>query len=86
MSLLTTVQIILRNVERDKYAKIIQEELMKLGLEFNRYKDRWDKLARNIDTVNKSVKEVHITSTKIGKRFEEISKVNLEIDEPDEES
>ncbi len=86
MSLLTTVQIILRNVERDKYAKIIQEELVKLGLEFSRYKDRWDKLSKNIDTVNKAVKEVHITSNKIGKRFEEISKVNLEIDKPKENS
>jgi len=78
MSLLTTVQVLLRNVERDKYAKVIQEELIRLGAEFNRYQDRWDKLSRNIDTINKSVKEIHTTSNKIGKRFQEISKVNLE--------
>lgn len=85
MSLLTTVQVILRNVERDKYAKIIQEELGKLGDEFSRYQERWDKLSRNIDTVHKSVKDIHITSSKIGKRFEEISNVKLELKEPSEE-
>ncbi len=78
MSLLTTVQVLLRNVERDKYAKVIQQELIRLGDEFGRYQERWDKLSRNIDTVNKSVKEIHTTSTKIGKRFQEISHVNLD--------
>ena len=84
MSLLTTVQVLLRNVERDKYAKVIQEELIRLGDEFTRYQDRWDKLSRNIDTVSKSVKEIHTTSTKIGKRFQEISHVNLENKEIEE--
>ena len=77
MSLLTTVQVLLRNVERDKYAKIIQQELIRLGDEFKRYQERWDKLSRSIDTVNKSVKDIHTTSTKIGKRFDEISQVQL---------
>lgn len=78
MSLLTTIQVLLRNSERDKYAKIIQEELLKLGSEFKRYQERWDKLNKQIDSVSKSVKEVHTTSSKIGKRFEEISSVKLD--------
>jgi DNA recombination protein RmuC len=77
MSLLTTVQVLLRNVERDKYSKVIQEELIRLGDEFKRYQSRWDKLSRSIDTVNKSVKDIHTTSNKIGKRFEEISNVKI---------
>jgi len=81
MSLLTTVQLILRNVERDKHAKVIQEELLKLGDEFKRYQARWDKLSRNIDTVSKSVKEIHTTSNKIGKKFDRISNVNIETKE-----
>jgi DNA recombination protein RmuC len=85
MSMLTTVQVILRNVERDKNAKIIQEELLKLGQEFARYQERWDKLSRNIDTVSKSVKDIHVTSGKIGKKFEQISKVELELEEPEDE-
>ena len=65
-------------MERDKYAKIIHDELNKLSFEFDRYKERWDKLSRNIDTVNKSVKELHTTSTKISKRFESINKVDVQ--------
>jgi len=69
----------------EKNAKIIQQELIALGREFSRYQDRWDKLSRNIDSVNKSVKDIHVTSNKIGKRFEEISHVELELEEPEDE-
>ncbi|MCF7927059.1 MAG: DNA recombination protein RmuC [Candidatus Izimaplasma sp.] len=85
MSLLTTVQVLLKNVERDKHAKIIHEELENLGKEFRRYKDRWDKLSSSIDTVNKRVKNIHITSRKIGDRFDEISQVNFKDSEKLEE-
>lgn len=78
MSLLTTVQVLLNNAKRDEHAKIIQQELIKLGDEFKRYKDRWDKLSRSIESVSKSVKEINTTSDKIGKRFEEISNVQIE--------
>lgn len=78
MSLLTTVQVLLYNAKRDEQAKVIQEELIKLGDEFKRYNERWAKLNRSIDTVTKSVKEINTTSDKIGKRFDAISKVQLD--------
>lgn len=78
MFLLTTVQLILQNIERDKYSAIIHEELNRLGVEFKRYKERWDKLARNIDQVSEGVKSLHTTSTKIEKRFESIARVDLD--------
>ena len=81
MSMLTTVQILLKNIERDKYAKEIQEELIKLGTEFSRYQKRWDTLSKSIDKVNSSVKDIHTTSSKIGRRFEEISHVQLDVEE-----
>lgn len=77
MSTLSIISMILKNMERDKYAKIIHEELNKLSFEFDRYKERWDKLSRSIDTVNKSVKELHTTSNKITKRFDSINKVDV---------
>lgn len=79
MFLLTTVQVILQNIERDKYSAIIHEELNKLGTEFKRYKDRWDKLSRSIVQVSRSVKDLHITSNKIENHFNSISKVDIEI-------
>ena len=60
-----------------KYTSIIHDELNKLGLEFARYKERWDKLARSIQTVNKDVESVSITADKITKKFETINKVEV---------
>ena len=77
MSTLTTIEVIIKNQERDKYAKIIQEELQKLSVEFGRYKDRWDKLSRSIETVNKDVLDIHTTTEKISKRFDSINKVDI---------
>ena len=68
-------------MERDKYTSIIHEELNKLGLEFARYKERWDKLARSIQTVNKDVENVSITTEKISKKFDTINKVEIKIGE-----
>ncbi len=78
ISSLTTIQVLLKNMERDKYAKVVHDELTKLGIEFSRYKDRWDKLARSIETVGKDVENLNITSDKITKKFESISDVKLD--------
>lgn len=77
MSTLTTISMILKNMERDKYAKVIHEELNKLSYEFDRYRERWDKLSRSIDTVTKDVKEINITTEKITKRFNSINSVDV---------
>ena len=77
MSTLTIISMILKNMERDKYAQVIHTELNKLGIEFDRYKDRWDKLSRSIDTVSKDVKDIHTTTEKITKRFDAINSVNV---------
>ena len=78
MSMLTIISMVLKNMERDKYAQVIHEELSKLSLEFSRYKERWDKLARNIKTVSNSVEELNTTSDKITKRFDSINKVEVD--------
>ena len=78
ISTFTTIQVLLKNMERDKYAKVVHEELMKLGIEFQRYKERWDKLSRSIETVNKDVENLNITSDKITKKFEAINDVRLD--------
>ena len=85
MSTLTTIEVIIKNQERDKYAKIIQEELQKLSIEFGRYRDRWDKLSRSIESVNKDVLDIHTTTEKISKRFDSINKVDIKEIENKEE-
>ena len=77
ISTLTVIEMIIKNIERDKYTSIIHEELNKLGLEFARYRERWDKLSRSIQTVNKDIENVSITTDKITKKFESINKVEM---------
>ena len=79
ISTLTVIEMIIKNIERDKYTSIIHEELNKLGLEFSRYKERWDKLARSIQTVNKDVENVTITTEKIARKFDTINRVDKNI-------
>ncbi len=78
MSLLTVIQAVLVGMERDKYTSVIHSELNKLGDEFMRYKDRWDKLSNHIETVSKDVRDIHITTDKITKRFDSISNVDIQ--------
>lgn len=78
ISTLTVIQVVLKNMERDKYASIIQQELEKLSVDFNLYRNRWDKLSRSIETVSNDVRNVHITTEKISKRFASINKVDVD--------
>ena len=78
ISTLSIISMILKNMERDKYTKIIHEELNKLSIEFTRFKDRWDKLSRSVKTVNQSIDELSTTSEKITKRFDSINNVDVD--------
>lgn len=76
MSTLTTIELIIKNIEKDKYTNIIHEELNKLSIDFGRYKERWDKLSRSIEAVSRDANDIHITTDKISKRFEAINNVD----------
>lgn len=85
ISTLSMIQMVVKNMERDKQAGVIIEELQKLGEEFKRYADRWDKLKKSIDSVSRSAEQVHITSTKINTKFKHISEAKFDlIEEVDE--
>lgn len=78
MAVLTTLKMAINDIDRKKHVDLILNELKKLADEFNRYSQRWDKLARDIGTVEKDVKDIHITTQKIGTTFERIAKVEIE--------
>ena len=84
ISTLSMIQMVVKNLERDKQAKVIVEELKKLGEEFKRYVDRWDKLKKSIESVAKNADSVHTTSEKISKKFMHISEAKFSEIEPDE--
>ncbi len=73
MATLTTLEVLVKDQQRSKYAVQIQDELQLLAKEFERYQQRWTKLVRNVEGISKDVKDVSITADKITRRFEEIS-------------
>ncbi len=77
ISTLTMILMIIQNIERDKYTSIIHEELNKLGVEFTRFKERFDKLSRSVITVNKDIEAFSNTTDKIKKKFDSISSVDI---------
>ena len=78
MSMLTVVETVVKNMERDKYAMIIQKELQALSIEFARYKERWESLQKSIDKVSKDVKDVNVTTEKITNKFQSINRVEVD--------
>ena len=79
ISTLTMIQMVVKNLERDEQAQVIIEELKKLGDEFKRYTERWDKLKRSIESVSKNAEQVHTTSSKISKKFKHISEAKFDL-------
>jgi DNA recombination protein RmuC len=76
--MLSMIQMIIINIEKNKQASMIINELKLLGEDFKRYGERWDKLKRSIDSVSTSAKDVHVTTTKISKKFEHISQAKFD--------
>lgn len=77
MAFLTTIQLSLQNIERNKFTAQIHTELQKLSQEFARYHDRWVKLKKDIETVGADVNNIHTTSLKISNRFNAINQVEF---------
>lgn len=77
ISTLSIISMVLKNMKRDKYAKVIHEELGKLSVEFSRYKDRWERFAKDVKNVNSRIDDLQITSDKITKRFDAINEVEM---------
>lgn len=81
MAILTTVRAVLKDAATRKQVHIIQEHLVALGKDFERFQKRMNNLARHIDQAHQDVEYVHKSSQKITTRFNKIEKVELSMDE-----
>lgn len=77
MAVLTTARAVLKDSATRKQVHIIQEHLVNLAKDFNRFRARMDNLSKHIQQANNDVKEAHISATKISSRFEKIEKVEI---------
>jgi len=77
MAILTTARAVLKDEATRKQVHIIQEHLVALNKDFDRFQKRMDNLARHIDQAHQDVEQVHKSSQKISSRFQKIEKVEL---------
>jgi DNA recombination protein RmuC len=78
MALLTTIRAVIADDERSKQAKIIQNHLNSLSIEFGRFSIRMEKLSKHINMANDDVKQINITAGKITNKFGKIEQSELE--------
>ena len=72
MAILSTVQAVLINIERNSHIDEIHEEINKLGVDFERYEERWDDLVKHLGTIQKDVDRLNISNKKLSERFKKI--------------
>jgi len=84
MAVLTTARAVLKDSATRKQVHLIQEHLVMLSTDFDRFRNRMDNLSKHIQQANKDVEEVNTSARKISSRFEKIEKVELQ-DEEDAE-
>jgi DNA recombination protein RmuC len=81
MAILTTARAVLKDSATRKQVHVIQEHLINLSKDFDRFRKRMDNLSKHIQQANKDVEEVNISATKISGRFEKIEKVEIKREE-----
>jgi DNA recombination protein RmuC len=83
MAVLTTARAVLKDSATRKQVHVIQDHLVYLAKDFDRFKKRMDNLSRHIQQANRDVEDVHKSATKISSRFEKIEKVEIEQEDVD---
>ena len=69
MAVLTTSRAVLKDAATRKQVHIIQEHLVALSKDFERFEKRMGNLAKHIDQANRDVEEVHTSARKITSRL-----------------
>ncbi len=77
MAVLTTARAVLKDSATRKQVHVIQDHLVSLAKDFDRFRIRMDKLSTHIQQANNDVKDVHISAGKISNRFSKIEKVEI---------
>src|SRR3990167_11226791 len=77
MAILTTARAVLKDAATRQQIHIIQEHLVGLGKDFDRFQKRIDDLAKHISQANQDVELVHKSSQKLTSRFQKIEKVDV---------
>lgn len=77
MAILTTARSVLKDQATQKQVHIIQQHLVHLGSDFQRFRTRFDNLAKHIDQAATDVQQIHTSANKISNRFDKIEAVEM---------
>lgn len=77
MAILTTARAVLKDAETRQQVHLIQEHLVALAKDFDRFQSRMDHLAKHIDQAQQDVSEVHTSAKKISSRFSKIERLEV---------
>ena len=77
MAILNTARAVLKDAATRAQVNIIQEHLLALSKDFDRFQKRMDKLSEHIAKAHDDVEQVHKSSKKISSRFNKIEQVEL---------
>lgn len=78
MAYITAIKALYLGQKKNEKMKEIQEELIKLSVEFDRFVKRYEMVSNDYEKVSKDMKDVMITANKIATRFRKIEAVELE--------
>ncbi|MDP3559423.1 MAG: DNA recombination protein RmuC [Legionellaceae bacterium] len=78
MAVLTTARAVLKDDATKKQVHIIQQHLMTLAQDFQRFDKRMEKLSKHLDLAHGDLQEVHTSAKKISSRFQKIEAVEWE--------
>jgi len=77
MAILTTARAVIKDSATCKQIHIIQEHLITLGKDFERFQNRMDNLAKHIAQAHFDAEDVNKSAKKISSRFNSIEKVEI---------
>mgnify|MGYP001556054737 FL=1 len=78
MAILTTSRSVLRDAATQKQVHLIRHHLHALSRDFERFRERMDKLSRHISLAHQDVADVHRSASKISDRFLRIDDVDVD--------
>ena len=81
-AIVNTARAVIKDAATREQVHVIQEHLGQLAVDFDRFRERMDKLALHIRQANDDVEKVNISAGKISSHFKKIERVELENDEP----
>ncbi len=79
-AVLNTARSVLRDAATSEQVDAIQEHLRVLARDFERFRERMDRLSRHIDQASEDARAVNTSARKIATRFERIERVELDHD------